>query len=104
MLIVPVVESTLELLRRWSLLLLLPLLPHCLHDVINAQKHARSFNSCFQDLNLVISGMSKDRDNGRTEYSTFTLADSYKPYDFMSTILPVSPLIPHECSPFACLA
>ena len=35
---------------------------------------------------------------------TLTLADSYRPYSFMSTILPVSPLIPHECSPLACFA
>lgn len=35
---------------------------------------------------------------------TLTDADSYRPYSFISTILPVSPLIPHECSPFACFA
>lgn len=35
---------------------------------------------------------------------TFTLALSYKPYSFISTIFPVSPFTPHECSPFACLA
>jgi hypothetical protein len=35
---------------------------------------------------------------------TFTLADSYSPYVFISSIFPVSPLIPHECSPLACLA
>lgn len=35
---------------------------------------------------------------------TLTLALSYNPYDFISTILPVSPSTPHECSPFACLA
>ena len=36
--------------------------------------------------------------------STSTLADSYNPYAFMSTIFPVSPLIPHECSPATCFA
>lgn len=35
---------------------------------------------------------------------TLTLADSYNLYVFMSTISPVSPSIPHECSPFACFA
>jgi hypothetical protein len=34
---------------------------------------------------------------------TLTLAVSYNSYVFMSTMSPVSPSIPHECSPFACL-
>ena len=44
---------------------------------------------------------------GSVEYNrtqTLTLADSYRLYVFISTILPVSPLIPQELSPTACLA
>jgi hypothetical protein len=35
---------------------------------------------------------------------TLTAADSYKPWSFMSTTLPVSPSTPNECSPAACFA
>ena len=38
------------------------------------------------------------------EERTLTLADSYNLYVFISTISPVSPLIPHEFSPLACFA
>ena len=35
---------------------------------------------------------------------TLTAADSYRPYSFMSTTLPVSPSTPNWCSPAACFA
>jgi hypothetical protein len=50
----------------------------------------------------LVSDARGGKSGGREQ--TLTLADSYNLYVFMSTISPVSPLIPHECSPFACFA
>jgi hypothetical protein len=91
-----------------------------LYDIINTQKHTRSLQH--------ISKAKEQRNDKRYEpqwlfctfesaekvgtrqtrvkrtFGTFTLADSNSPYSFMFTILPVSPLIPHDDSPLACFA
>lgn len=67
----------------------------------------RHLNGSFEGLDLddeVQEEVSDIRWGRGGAKRTLTLADSYNLYVFMSTMSPVSPSIPHECSPFACFA
>ena len=91
-----------------------------LHDIVDAEQHAsrlkkgissiyaadRETQTSIAVLRIWIwTGCQNSNDKKvPPKRHTLTLALSYSPYDFMSTILPVSPSTPHECSPFACLA